>query len=444
METQNSNTEDTGIVFDTTSGIPESEQRDILAGIENLTAENRLSLSEDQKKSLLRGRIQAKKRGIAFPLIVNIAALLLLAGAVFLLYFFHDKDEVQIREGRAVYNSTERALIQEIRRETARELEEKENEIALIVSKLTGVDAELQELYSNNQDLTEEQRAVELNLQQLQEEYRHSLGALQNERSQILEASRAREAQLRAQLEERTRELALVSEQSSAALSAARSELDRLSSDTERAAAIEAQIGAYYAAAAVQIRGGNYSAAAGLLGIMREFLNTPAFHSIRSIQAWKDLYLTSINTLEGMITEAEKNAAAINALEAGSAVLMDKGDLAELEQTVADLQTQNSGLEENIAGLNRTLSANTTQVSTLTRQVGESQTRISTLQNQVTTQQRTLTERESTITNLQSQNDNLTRTVTARDSTITEQAASIEALNSRLTNIQQALQSLTE
>ncbi|GHV57783.1 hypothetical protein AGMMS49579_24140 [Spirochaetia bacterium] len=426
METQNinsenSNTVDSGIVFDTASGISESEQREIFAGIENITAQNRISLSEEQKNSLVQGSIQAKRGGGGFPLIVNIVALLLLVGAVFLLYFFHNKDEVQIREGRAGYNSAERALIQEIRRETARELEKKESEIALIAAKLSGVDTELQELYSNNQELSAEQRTVEMNLQRLQEEYRSSLGSLQNERSQILEASRAREASLRAQLEERTSELAAVSEQSRAA----RSELDRLTSDTERAAAIEAQLSAHYAAAAVQIFSNNLDAAKTSLEKMREFLNTPSFQSIRIFQDRKALYLTSINALKEMIDKAEETE---DALAAGNAEYEDRIEL---------LQNQKNEYEKRTGDLERDLKA--------------SETRITTLQNQVSGQQRTLNERDAAAVELRALNANLTRTVTARESTITElraqnaeQAASIESLNSQLANIRQTLQSLSQ
>jgi chromosome segregation ATPase len=402
----NSNTENGGIIFDINSGISEPEQREILAGIENITAANQLALAEEKPE------FRVKRGGGAFPLIVNIAALLLLAGGVFLLYVFHNKDEAQIMQGRTVYNSAERVLIQEIRRETARELEEKEREISLIISKLTGVDAELQELYSNNQELNAEQHTVELNLQRLREEYRSNLGSLQTERSRILEASRAREASLRAQLEARIGGLTAAAEQSSADLAAARAEFERLAGDQERAEAIEAQLGAHFTQAAAQIRAGNFDSAAHTFTLMREFLNTPAFQSIRSIQMRKEWYLASIDAIE-----------ALASLQTGGAPVTDTGELDELAQTVADLQTQN-------ADLNRTLTAYTSQGSALNRRITEFETTISGLRTEISTQQRTLTERESTITELRTQN--------------ADQAARLETLNAQLTNIRQTLQSLSE
>jgi chromosome segregation ATPase len=416
------------IEFDASSGISESEQRDILAGIENITVKNRISLSGEQGL-LATGTIAAKRGGLAFPLIVNIAALLLLAAAFFILYAFHNKDEAEIREGNAVYNSAERALIREIRRETARELEEKETEISLIASKLTGVDAELQELYSNNQELTAEQRAIEQNLHRLQEEYRGSLGLLQNERSQILEASRAREASLHAQLEERTSELSAVSEQNNAA----RAELERLSGDQEKAAAIEAQLSARYATAAAQIFTDKLSDAGGSLAKMREFLDTPSFQNVRTFRTRKELYLASIDSLEKMINKTNETEHA----------------LAEGNASIGEYEKQVAGLDEKVAGLNRDMAAYASQGAELSRQIREYESRTAALQDQLSGQQQILAERNNAVTNLQSENTALIRRVTERDTTITDlngritaQEADIARLNGDLTTLRQAVQAL--
>ncbi|GHV35940.1 hypothetical protein AGMMS49546_00290 [Spirochaetia bacterium] len=418
--------ENGGIVFDIASGIPESEQREILDRIENITAKNRLSLSEEQKNLLVKGKLQAKRGGLRFPLIVNIAAVLLLAGAFFILYSFHDKEVAQIREGRAVYNSAERALIQEIRRETARELEEKEREISLITGKLSGVDAELQELHSSNQELTAEQRETEMELQRRQEEYRSSLGLLQNERAQLLESSRAREAGLRAQLEERTRELTAVTEQGNAA----RAELERLSSDQEKAAAIEAQLSARYATAAAQIFMDKLSEAKDSLANMREFLNTPSFQNIHTFQSRKELYLASVDTLKEMIDKAEESKGVL-----ASTLQAQAAENAEYEKQLADLQGQNASREEEVAKLGRDLRA--------------SQNNLTTLQKQVEDQRQTLTDRNNTITRLQSEQSALTQRVMERDNTINElngqitaQEANITKLNGDLASLRQAIQAL--
>ncbi|MDR0450924.1 MAG: hypothetical protein LBH26_06635 [Treponema sp.] len=463
------------------SGISEAEQREIIAGIERISLTNRESLSRDKAAPF-----KAKRKGGLFPLLVNVFALFLLAGAALVLYSLHGRDEAALRRGNLGYDSAEWALIREIRRETARELEEKEGEIAFISSQLAGVDEELRNLHSSNEDLTAEQRAAEADLQRLQEEYRSSLDSLQDERSQILEASRAREASLRAQFEAQARELAAANEQSRQALGAARAELERLSGDQEKGAAIEAQMAGLYADAAAQVNAGRLDAALKSLASMREFINTPSFQAVRSVQARKNFYLTSIATLEEVIAAAEK----LNAVVASSGA-------GEFERTIAELEERNSILEEQVAGLNQAVSG--TQ-SSLSRQLTELQNRISGLQTQAAGQQRSISEKDGSIADLNTRNSaltqqlnsltqqlsglqaqaasqqrsisekdgsiaelntrnsaltqqvgTLTQTLTDRNTAIeelrrqgTEQTAEIERLNSQLTNIRQTLQSLTE
>jgi chromosome segregation ATPase len=487
-----------GFVFDTASGISEEEQREILAGINSMAEKNRRSLSADK------AAFPAGKKGSLFPVLVNITAVLILAGGFFLLSLFQGREEVRVREGAAVYNPAERALIEEIRRETSSQLEAKENEISLMASKLTGVDAELQDLQASvetmmgekeaelrkemgeafdterqrlvDQNLSEaaiaermrlfdaeriarmntelatyrqrldaERAASESNLQKLQEEYRTNLSSLQNERSQILESSRAREASLRAQLEARTRELTAVSEQSQAALSSARSELERLSGEQEKAGIIESQLGGYYAAVNNHIRAGRLEEAAETVRVMREFLNTPAFQSLRSIQARKELYVSAADTLDFMIAEARKNS--------GPGVSERPGTLeaGELERALSELQNRNTQLEETVAGLNRTIAAYSSQGSGLEQRIAEIQEESATLRTLNQSFQQQVDDREQTIAALQSQSAGLSQTVAARDSSISalqaenaSQAETIENLNSQLVTIRQALQALSQ
>jgi chromosome segregation ATPase len=418
------------VVFDPDSGISKEEQREILAGINSLTEKNRLSLAGNKPA------LRAGKKGSFFPVLVNIAAVIVLGGGFFLLSSFHGKDDLRFREGTQVYSPAERTLIEEIRRETASRLAAKENEISQIMSKLTGVDAELQDLQVTAGIEAEQRREA---LQKLQEEYRANLFTLQDERSQILEASRAREASLHAQLEARTRELNTLSEQSQAALSSARSELERLTGEQEKAAVIESQLGGYYSTVNDQIRAGRFEEASQTIRAMEEFLNTPAFQGIRSIQSRKGLYLSGIKTLETMIDEARKNAGGASA------------DSADTEKIMADLQSRNTLLEENIAELNRTIAAYTSQGSDLGQRIIEFEETASALRALNQALEQSAAEKENTIAALRSQNSGLTQTIAARESRIAElqaetasQAETIESLNTQLTSIRQALQALTQ
>jgi chromosome segregation ATPase len=419
-----------GIVFDTGSGISEAEQREILAGIEQAVRQDRRGLGDEALP------IQAKKRGLLFPVLVNIVSLLLLGiGVAVILLIFRGSGETQNRRGAMLYNSAERALIQEIRRETAREVESKEQEINQIQGKLTGVDAELQDLYSSNQELTAEQKAIEADLQRLQEEYRTNLTSLQDDRSRILEASRSREVSMRAQFDARASELSAQATQSREALSSAQSELERLSTDQEKGATIEAQLSGLYSRAAANINAGQLKEAAATLNSMRDFINTPAFQGIRSIQPRRAFYLSSIGTLEGLITLAEKLNDAVAA--AGGT-----GPSANYEKTIAELETQNAALQEQVA-------ASGADSSSFGRQLDDLRTRINSLQAQTDEQERiiagqtrdladqtrNLAAQQSSNTALENRNSELTGEVAGLNRTIAEQSTEMETL--RAQNVEQ-------
>jgi chromosome segregation ATPase len=554
-----------GIVIDPNAGISVEEQREILAEINRITARNRLSLNGDgpeadkagkpgksgKKRADDAGSFKAAKKGGLFPALVNVTALVLLGGGFFFLSSFQGQEEVKIREGDRIYNIAEQALIEEIRRETASQLEAKENEIALMTGKLTGVDTELQELQDSVETMmsdkeaelrkemsdafaAERRRLVEQNLSEaaiaermrlfdaeriagmntelanyrqqldaeragseaalksLQDEYRSSLSSLQHERSQLLESSRAREAALRSQLEAKTRELAAVTEQAQASLSDARSELERLSGDQEKAAVIESQLGGYYALVNDQIRKGLLDEAADTLRIMREYLHTPAFQSLRPIQARRDMYVSSIDILEGVINdlraskaaasapapavngdaeqiisdlwrknaELEESLEAMNKAAAASASTETafKAQTVDLERRLAaavssenTLKTRTAALEQQTAEREKTIAALQSQNGALTQTVAARESSIAALQSQNGALTQTVAARESSIAALQSQNTTLTQTIAARDTTIGElrtrnasQEENIRNLNSQLTTIREALQALSQ
>ncbi|MDR2377089.1 MAG: hypothetical protein LBD96_11710 [Treponema sp.] len=409
-----------GIVFDTGSGISETEQREILEGIEKAVRREHRSLGEVPWSG-------AKKKGVLFPLLVNLAALVLLAGGLAFFLLYRDSGETQVRGATALYNSAERVLIREIRRETAQELDAKEREIDAIVTKLMGVDEELQELYSSNQELTVEQKITESNLQRLQEEYRNNLNSLQDERSNILESSRAREASLRAQFDERAGELAAQAEQSREALSRARTELERLSTDQEKGAAVEAHLSAMYISAAASINLGRLKEAATTLNAMRDFINTPSFQGIRSVEFRRNFYLSSITTLEELIGLAEKLNTAVE--DAGSGGT-------NYERNIARLEERNAMLEEQVESLNQAVIASDTEGSGLGRQVSELQRRIGDLQNRNAEQERTLEEQRGTL-------EEQSGTLEERQRTNTELNRQLGELTSRSNDLGRQVTELT-
>ena len=489
------------MAFDSSCGISEEEQREIFAQINSIAEKNRLAFSgaADDSGRKKKQRFKAKKSGGFFPILVNIIAVMALAGGLYALYVFHGKADAEVREGSMVYNSAERALIEEIRRETSSRLEAKENEISRIVSQLKGIDAELKELYSSSQELTAEQHVAENRLKATQEDFLATLAYLQDERSRILEEARAREATLQAQIESSARELAMVSEQSAVVIGLAQAELERLSKEQSQTAIIEAQMGALFANLNERISENRLEEAAGIIRSMRGFLNTPAFQGLRSMQARKELYAQTISTLDSMVDEARKNQVMLG--------LAGKSSAGELERTILDLQDENSLLRENVAGLTRTVEAATSQGSGLAERLNELGSQVQTLQAQNVTLQRqnadtrsevaardrtiaslegentnrnrtiaaleqdkaardrtittleqdktardrtiaTLetdkTTRDRTITALETDKTALNQTVTAREETITRQEETIANLNTQLVSIRQALQTLSQ
>jgi len=432
--TTNTTTSNKGMVFDASCGISEEEQREIFAQINKIAEKNRLSLaaSADSGKGKKKKAFKAKKSGGFFPIVVNAAAIAVLAGGFLALHAFQGKTDAEVREGAKVYNTAERALIEEIRKETSSRLEAKESEISQIASQLENVDAELRDLHSSAQELTAEQQAAEDRLRTMREEYLATLSNLHDERSLILEEARAREASLQAQLESRTRELALVAEQSAAAIDIAQAELDRLSREQAQAASVEAQMGAFFATLTARINENRLDEAADIIATMRGFLSTPAFQGLRSIQARRELYSQAINSFDIMIDELRRTQAAL----ATGVMSLDRS----AEATFAQVQERATQLERDLADrdrrlreMERNLTATTTARDTATQNVATLERRAETLQ----TQNATLTAN----VNRETQRANtLQETVAARDTTIRSQTATISNRDACIQQIQQVLQ----
>ena len=422
------------IYIDPKSGISEDEQKEILAKINGITENRRKSLSEAAegtgKKSF-----KAKKTGNLFPVLVNAAAIAVLAGGFFVLSSFQGRTDVEARIGTTIDNSAERALISEIRRETHSRIEAKESEILLIVSRLEVIDLQLRELHSSAEELTAEQQATENRLIALQNEYRAMLSRLQDERAAILEEARAREAELQALLDRRARDFALAEEQRTAEAEAARNELERLSLEQSQIATVESQMGAFFANIRSQIEEGLLNEAAQTLNSMREFLNTPAFLSLRSIQARRDLYNQTIGTFETMLEEAIRNRAAF----AAGVLPPDP----EVERELADLNERNADLERQVAAF-------TAGGAGANRRIVELETTVTSLRSTNTSLEASVRERDGRITSLQSdlnarqtENANLRGELTARGNTINDldnRITGLQAENTSLQNTSTALQ----
>ena len=365
----------------------EEERRDIAAQIETASARPAL------EPPGLPARGEAVRRGL-FPLAVNVAAALVLAAGLVCITAFHRGEQAEIRDSGAALGLTERRLIQEIRNETNQLMREKEAAITAMDEKITGIDAELARLDSL-EALTDEQRAEMAELRARQDEYRLSLAGLQNERARILSEARQKEAALYVKLEEQQDALETLSLQSREEVRSAREELERLSGEQEKAALIEKQLNAYFAATGRQFQAGQYAEAADTAAAAREFLSTPSFQTIRSIQARRESDLAV--------------AAALGA--AAEAALRSGGQAIPASPPVPAVPPPAAGQGE-AADLREALSAQNAALAELRTKNAEAQ--------------RTLTERERQIDSLRVQNTAYAQTIDTQQKTIATLNAELE------------------
>lgn len=234
--------------------VPAGQREEIFRQIEAALERRRSPLGPE---SLV---VHPRKRGILFPLVVNAAALALVAGGVLLLLRTFSLRQEGIALQAGTYLSAEGRLLQELKEETSRRLAAKDAEIAVIQGRLqalgeqsatlksgleqelrareqalrqeidgrvaaerarlaslgtpaAGIDRRVEELQRQGQrqvdseigsfrrELEQKLAQQEAALREAREQARAALDQAGRDRSQVLEDSRAREAQIRGQFE---------------------------------------------------------------------------------------------------------------------------------------------------------------------------------------------------------------------------------------------------
>jgi chromosome segregation ATPase len=321
-----------------------------------------------------------------------------------------------------VYNLTERALIEEIRKSTEEQIVAKEKEIEAISSRMIEIDRELSLLYSSNITLSSEQIAARERLLVMQRSFREELSLLNEERSHILEISRAREARLRSQLEERTREFTVVEQRVTGELETAVSELERLSNEHERILAIDAHFAGGIATINDLVQRSQYDQALRSVANLREFVNNNTITLSRSFQSRREYYNQTINLLEAMLTETRRNS----------------GSTDNTEQL--NLITRNTELQNTISEMQRTIDSFSSGRSGQAGRISELEGTISTLRNTNTTLEQNSTEKDRTIASLQNERATLSTQVAELNSANSASQLEITRLRNQLAAITQALQ----
>ncbi len=142
--------------FEELGGTPE-ERVAIIEQIDQVVNENRVKIGPDTF------RVDAKKRGIGLPILVNLIAILLVAaGAYYLIRTFANRESTVAGEATAL-TSAEGRLLQALREESDAQLSAKDDEISGIQGRLAQISAEREQLEGSiNAQLDSQEEALRL------------------------------------------------------------------------------------------------------------------------------------------------------------------------------------------------------------------------------------------------------------------------------------------
>jgi hypothetical protein len=293
--------------FDPDSGITREEQKEIRAEIEKVATGSRIAVKPEMFA------VKAAKRGVLFPVVVNLGALVVLAAGLALFYFLFQRGETQASREDTGTITAEGKLIEEVKKESDAKLQEKNQQINKIQDQLSQIDKQRQDLQANmdarvqeketqlkaslqaeldaekarlqkqglsDQDIQKkltdletqknaafnkqldafktqadaERKQSEATLKTLTSQFNADLAKANADRQQVLADSKQREADLQAQLAQKTKEL-----QSSQAQT--QQQLSALTSQKQQEDLVSQQLIGLYSVAQADIAGKNYTRA---------------------------------------------------------------------------------------------------------------------------------------------------------------------------------------
>ncbi len=238
---------------------PSSQNDDFFAEVENLSEKERAEIFEQIENVATGGglkdrkdlfTIHALKKGGVFPLIVNIIAVLAMAGGVYYANHYFSRQEEELNLRSSSYLSAESKIIEEFKKESEKRLQEKESEIENIKSDLLKIEQEREALAADieeqissreeelrrqlEQSLAEERERLE-NQGISEEELQQRLAEFQEARSgEIDEAVSRFRGEMEAELQEKEQELAEAEATAQRILDEAGREREELIEETRR------------------------------------------------------------------------------------------------------------------------------------------------------------------------------------------------------------------
>ncbi len=363
--------------------ISNEEQQDIVKEIDRISGQSRIQVTPDLFK------INALKKGIGFPLLVNLAALIILSGGIFATKYYFDIKDKEMILATAEQQSAEGNLIKEIQKEAQQKLAEKETEISDIQASMDKIESEKQSLEQDMNSkisqrevelqaemeatLTEEraklksqgmsmsqidQQIAQLELQQstvfeqeladfreeaekdkielesslnqLQNEYNGKLVSINEERERIESEAQNREAELTERMDAKTRELE--TEKTEAQL-----EIQKLTEENEQETLVENQIIGFYKSIEDRIKEGELDRASSELKNLENYLYDDSVIGFSGIARRREIDLFVIDSLTKLV-----NATKIDPQEEQDTMsLIDAADrLKEIQQMVKNADQQ--------------------------------------------------------------------------------------------------------
>jgi len=351
-------------VFDQASGISKEDQKSILIHIDRVAKSSRILSGPETWK------VRPRKRGLALPILVNLAGVVVLAAGLFALTRIFVPRDDGTESSAVLLSSAEGRLLQEIKRETEGLILEKDREIANIQERMASLDKEkdqlaasvetrikakekeldeqlLLELDKERQRLQaeglsetaiqerlreferlkteefrsqldgfakkaeEERLALQGNLDKARAEYMKTLSDATAERQRIQDESRAREQVLRAQLDDKNAALEAERARAADTLRSAQAELTKLNESAAKAKASESQLLGLYAAARQGLREGRIDDASKTLASLRAYLNEPQVAALPALQERRELDLFAMDLIDKTIA-AERAKASVD------------------------------------------------------------------------------------------------------------------------------------
>lgn len=339
------------IQFDSESGISKEDQREILKEIEKVATASRMKVTPEAFV------VRSVKRGVLFPIAVNVSAILALGICALGFYFLFQRGETRISREQPSAITAEGRLIEEVKKDAEAKLEEKNRQIGAIQQRLTEIDRERENLQTSmdakvsqrekelrdamageleaereklkGQGLSEgaiekriqdlearqsaefarqldayrtqaeqERKKSEESLKSLQAEFTANLAKANEERLQVLSDSRKREDELRRQLEQKTQ--ALESER-------ARAEqvLTTISAQRAREDLASGQLIGLYQVARADIDRSDYPKALLSLQAVRDYVSRPDVISLPAIAQRREFDLFVVDSLAALVRDKQ-------------------------------------------------------------------------------------------------------------------------------------------